>query len=161
MVFSPLYCFSLKETLPFYSKETLNILWCHKILSTYAESKAYLAEKSHVKQVIQNALAVKSRTFKNRARVLFRKLLAARLTFGWCYQIHTAKLPPTLGKSGLAWGALALATSSCENGERPHYLGWFGRRVKTPPRTMTLDQIRFILSLCHHHENGVLKIITD
>lgn len=59
IVFPPLCCFILL-LLPFYCKETPNTLQCHKILSTYAESKAHLAEKSHVKQVIQNAFAVKS-----------------------------------------------------------------------------------------------------
>lgn len=74
-------CFILKGTLPFYSKETLNTLLCHQFINTYAESIACLAERSPVKQVIQNTLTGKSTTFKNRTREFSSgRLLAARVT---------------------------------------------------------------------------------
>ena len=81
-------CFILKGTLPFYSKETLNTLLCHKFINTYAKSIACLAEGSPVKQ---NTLSVKSTMFKNRAREFCSgRPLAVRLASkrGGCYQIH-------------------------------------------------------------------------
>lgn len=85
-------CLILKGTLPFYSKETLNTLLCHKFMITYAESIACLAERSSVKQVIQNTLTGKSTTFKNRKREFCSgRPLAARVTSksGCYYQIHS------------------------------------------------------------------------
>ena len=95
MALPPLYCFIFKETLPFYSEETLNALSWPQFRNGHAERVACLAERSPAVQVIRICSLVKSTAFADRTGEFcsgrppaVREAAAAAATFA-------VKLPPT------------------------------------------------------------------